>query len=62
MARKKQKGNGTTTVYPRKNKAGQITEYRGSYVTLEDRTVRPVDSLLQGGRHGTARGTPSGPP
>jgi hypothetical protein len=30
MARKKQKGNGTTTVYPRKNNAGEVTEYRGS--------------------------------
>ena len=31
MARKKQKGNGTGTVYPRKNKQGKITSYRGSY-------------------------------
>jgi hypothetical protein len=40
MARKKQKGNGTGTVYPRKNKAGKVTEYCGSYLTPEgpDRT------------------------
>ncbi len=31
MARKKQKGNGTGTVYPRKNKDGKIIGYRGSY-------------------------------
>src|ERR687885_2709303 len=31
MAKKKQKGNGTGTVYPRKNKAGKVVGYRGSY-------------------------------
>ena len=31
MARKKQKGNGTGTVYPRKNKDGKVIGYRGSY-------------------------------
>ncbi len=31
MARKKQKGNGTGTVYPRKDKAGKVVGYRGSY-------------------------------
>jgi integrase len=31
MARKKSKGNGTGTVYPRRNKEGKITGYRGSY-------------------------------
>jgi integrase len=31
MPRKKQKGNGTGTVYPRKNKVGKIIGYRGSY-------------------------------
>ena len=31
MAKKKQKGNGTGTVYPRKNKNGKIISYRGSY-------------------------------
>ena len=31
MARKKQKGNGTGTVYPRKNKDGKVVGYRGSY-------------------------------
>jgi integrase len=33
MTRKKQKGNGTGTVYPRKNKAGKVIGYRGSYFT-----------------------------
>lgn len=33
MVKKKQKGNGTGTVYPRKNKAGKIIGYRGSYFT-----------------------------
>jgi integrase len=32
MARKKARGNGTGTVYPRKNKQGKITGYLGSYV------------------------------
>ena len=31
MGKNKQKGNGTGTVYPRKNKAGKIISYRGSY-------------------------------
>ena len=31
MARKKQRGNGTGTVYPRKDKAGKVRGYRGSY-------------------------------
>ncbi len=31
MARKKQRGNGTGTVYPRKNKDGKVIGYRGSY-------------------------------
>ncbi len=31
MAKKKQKGNGTGTVYPRKNKNGKIIRYRGCY-------------------------------
>ena len=33
MAKKKQKGNGTGTVYPRKNKDGKVISYRGSYFT-----------------------------
>ena len=33
MAKKKQKGNGTGTVYPRKNKDGKVIGYRGSYFT-----------------------------
>ena len=32
MAKKKQRGNGAGTVYPRKNKDGKVTGYRGSYV------------------------------
>src|SRR3712207_5508001 len=32
MAKKKQKGNGTGTVYPLKNKAGKRIGYRGSYI------------------------------
>jgi integrase len=31
MARKRQRANGEGTVYPRKNKDGKITSYRGSY-------------------------------
>ncbi len=31
MAKKKASGNGTGTVYPRKNKQGKIIGYRGSY-------------------------------
>ncbi len=31
MGKKKQKGNGTGTVYPRKNKDGKVIGYRGSY-------------------------------
>jgi integrase len=33
MGKKKQKGYGTGTVYPRKNKDGKIIGYRGSYFT-----------------------------
>ena len=32
MGKKKQKGNGTGTVYPRKNKVGKVIGYRGSHV------------------------------
>ena len=31
LAKKKERGNGTGTVYPRKNKQGKIIGYRGSY-------------------------------
>jgi integrase len=31
MPRKKERGNGTGTVYPRKNKQGKVIGYRGSY-------------------------------
>ena len=31
MAKKKERGNGSGTVYPRKNKQGKIIGYRGSY-------------------------------
>jgi integrase len=37
MAKKKQKGNGTGTVYPRKNTAGKVIGYRGSYFTPDGR-------------------------
>jgi integrase len=33
MGKKKQKGNGTGTVYPRRNKDGKIIGYRGAYYT-----------------------------
>jgi len=33
MARKKQQGNGSGTVYARKNKDGKVIGYRGSYFT-----------------------------
>jgi integrase len=33
VARKKERGNGSGTVYPRRNKAGKVTGYRGSYFT-----------------------------
>ncbi len=32
MARKKQRGNGAGTIYPRKNKTGRVIGYRGSYI------------------------------
>src|SRR5919112_601966 len=32
MAKKKQRGNGAGTVYPRKNKDGKVIGYRGSYM------------------------------
>jgi integrase len=35
MAKKKQKGNGAGTVYPRKNEAGKVIGYRGSYYTSD---------------------------
>ena len=36
MAKKKQKGNGNGTVYPRKNKDGKLIGYRGSLPTTVD--------------------------
>ena len=44
MAKKKQKGNGTGTVYARKNKDGKVIGYRGSYYTADGPkpgTIRP---------------------
>jgi integrase len=35
MAKKKQRGNGAGTVYPRKNKDGKTIGYRGSYFTQD---------------------------
>ena len=32
MAKKKQRGNGAGTIYPRKNKDGKVIGYRGSYI------------------------------
>ena len=37
MGKAKQGGNGTGTVYPRRNKEGKITGYRGSYFTADGR-------------------------
>jgi len=37
VGKPKQSGNGTGTVYPRRNKEGKITSYRGSYFTAEGR-------------------------
>ena len=37
MGKTKQSGNGTGTVYPRRNKEGKITGYRGSYFTTDGR-------------------------
>jgi integrase len=31
MTRKRQRGNGEGTVYPRKNRDGKVTSYLGSY-------------------------------
>ncbi len=35
MGKKKQQGNGSGTVYPRKNKHGKITSYLGSYFAAD---------------------------
>ena len=35
MAKKRQRGNGAGTVYPRRNKEGKVTGYRGSYFTAD---------------------------
>src|SRR5215212_2941390 len=37
MAKKKQRGNGAGTVYPRKNKDGKVIGYRGSYIVNGNR-------------------------
>src|SRR5215212_6171280 len=47
MGKKKQKGNGTGTVYPRKNKDGKVISYRGSYFT-EDGKRRYVSAKRKG--------------
>jgi len=43
MVKKRQRGNGTGTVYPRKNNDGKIIGYRGSYFppTVRGATFRP---------------------
>ena len=33
MGKKKQAGNGSGTIYPRKNKDGKVTSYLGAYFT-----------------------------
>jgi integrase len=43
VAKKKQQGNGSGTVYARRNKDGKITGYRGSYFT-PDGTRRYVSA------------------
>ena len=35
MAKKRQQGNGSGTVYPRKNKDGKVTSYLGSYFAAD---------------------------
>jgi hypothetical protein len=35
VGKKKQQGNGSGSVYPRKNKDGKITSYLGSYFTAD---------------------------
>src|SRR5215217_6791180 len=47
MGKKKQRGNGTGTVYPRRNKAGKVIGYRGSYFT-PDGTRRYVSAKRKG--------------
>jgi len=37
MTKKRQRGNGTGTVYPRKNRDGKIIGYRGSYFAPDGR-------------------------
>ena len=37
MGKTKQSGNGTGTAYPRRNKEGKVTGYRGSYFTADGR-------------------------
>lgn len=50
MAEKKQQGNGSGTVYPRKNKDGKITSYLGSYFAPDGkrRMCRPKPRLYAG--------------
>jgi hypothetical protein len=40
MTRKKQQGNGSGTIYPRKNKDGKIVSYLGSYFVTDPSTGR----------------------
>jgi hypothetical protein len=47
MAKKRQRGNGAGTVYPRKNRNGKVTGYRGSYFTPED-AARTFSSMAAG--------------
>jgi integrase len=56
MAKKKEQGNGTGTVYPRKNKAGKVIGYRGSYFA-RDRRRRYVSAKKKGDAQRTLRQT-----
>src|SRR5215208_3615873 len=47
MGKKKERGNGSGTVYPRKNKQGKIMGYRGSYFA-PDRKRRYVSARRKG--------------
>jgi len=47
MAKKRQRGNGAGTVYPRKNRDGKVTSYRGSYF-VPDGKRRYVSATRKG--------------
>ena len=45
MAKKRQRGNGAGTVYPRKNRDGKVTGYRGSYFAPDGKRTRDLHPL-----------------